>query len=174
MGLRENLFGKVSITMNKHKKREHDYYMWRKGLNPNYTQTRKPRGNPNFIVLPGYGQTPEAKRQRTIWYRLRRRSKALDLPFDLNPADIIIPPVCPALGIPLISSVGTGQRNDNTPSVDRIVPSKGYVKGNILVISLRANRIKNNATLEELVKIAEYYHNLELARFPKSTDNNVQ
>jgi hypothetical protein len=40
-------------------------------------------------------------------------------------------------------------------SLDRIDSSKGYIKGNVWVISLRANRIKNDSTPQELRLIAD-------------------
>jgi hypothetical protein len=46
---------------------------------------------------------------------------------------------------------------DNSPSLDRIVPEKGYVRDNVLVVSYRANRIKNDATISELQQIAAFY-----------------
>lgn len=49
---------------------------------------------------------------------------------------------------------GPGPR-DGSPTLDRIVPDKGYVRENVWVISGRANRIKNDATIEELELIAE-------------------
>jgi hypothetical protein len=58
------------------------------------------------------------------------------------------------LGIPL--QIGTGDKTDNSPSLDRIVPSKGYVIGNIEVMSDKANRIKTNASLEEIEKVVIY------------------
>jgi hypothetical protein len=75
-----------------------------------------------------------------------------------------IPDYCPMLGIPL-NYDGTGiegdwSRKDNSPSLDRIDSSKGYTKGNIHVISWRANRIKNDSTPEELMQIAKYMVNL--------------
>jgi len=64
------------------------------------------------------------------------------------------------LGIPLFARVGAGRSNrdqvENSPSLDRIDNSKGYVPGNIAVISMRANMIKNNATLAELKAIVAY------------------
>lgn len=82
------------------------------------------------------------------------------MPFNLTPEDIVFPETCPILGIPLIFS--EGGRTNNTPSIDRIIPEKGYVKGNIEVVSWRANRIKNDASLEELEKIVAYMkRNLE-------------
>jgi hypothetical protein len=47
----------------------------------------------------------------------------------------------------------------NSPSLDRINNNLGYVPGNVIVVSDRANRIKNNATIEELEKIVNYYKN---------------
>jgi hypothetical protein len=41
-------------------------------------------------------------------------------------------------------------------SLDRIVPELGYVKGNIAVISNRANSLKSNATLEELERLCAW------------------
>jgi len=65
--------------------------------------------------------------------------------------DIEIPAVCPLLGTPLNAS---GRRFDaNNPSIDRIIPTLGYVPGNVWVISWRANAIKHDATLEELESI---------------------
>jgi len=44
----------------------------------------------------------------------------------------------------------------NWPSLDRWDSTKGYVPGNVFVISYRANTLKNNATYEEIVKVAQY------------------
>ena len=80
------------------------------------------------------------------------------IPFDIDIDDLIIPNFCPVLGIPLYRS-GIG-RTDNSPSVDRIDNSKGYVKDNILVVSWRANHLKGDANIDELLKLAEFYSNL--------------
>jgi hypothetical protein len=91
--------------------------------------------------------------------RVRARAKAKGLVFDITVADISIPKRCPILGIPLV--VGDGTATDNSPELDRINNSRGYVRGNIHVISRRANRIKNDATLTELEKIASYLRTLK-------------
>lgn len=85
----------------------------------------------------------------------RGRAKREGLPFDLEPEDIVFPDTCPVLGIPIFFSEDR-VRTDNTPSIDKIKPAEGYVKGNIHVISWRANRLKGNASLDELKRIVNY------------------
>lgn len=63
-----------------------------------------------------------------------------------------IPDECPCLGIPLNKEIQ--KRSDNSPALDRIDNSKGYIKGNVWIISDRANRLKNDSTPEELMTIA--------------------
>lgn len=78
--------------------------------------------------------------------------------------ELEVPDECPMLGIPLNYSGGEGGgwngRTDDSPSIDQIRPSKGYTRGNVQVISWRANRIKNDSTPEELVKISQYMQKL--------------
>lgn len=82
------------------------------------------------------------------------RAKSQGVPFDLTVEDIIIPDCCPVLGIPL--RVGDGYKTHNSPSLDKFIPKLGYVKGNVHVISDRANTLKSNGTVEEFEKILEY------------------
>ena len=64
---------------------------------------------------------------------------------------------CPVLGIPLEWEYGHGKaRNPNSPSLDRIDNSKGYVPGNVAIISDRANRLKSDGTATEHAAIATY------------------
>ncbi len=87
-----------------------------------------------------------------LWRTARYRAKKQHIPFEITPEDIIIPEKCPILNIPLKFKVGTdkGGANLNSPSVDKIIPELGYIKGNVRVISFRANVLKNNATIKEL------------------------
>lgn len=104
----------------------------------------------------------EARRARPevhMLARVRARAKAKGMTFNLTTEDITIPKRCPILGIPLV--VGDGAANDNSPELDRINNRKGYVRGNVHVVSRRANRIKNDATLAELEKIASYLRSLK-------------
>lgn len=95
--------------------------------------------------------------QRSYVLAAKNRARKQNVPFDLEPEDIVFPEICPVLGIPLLFS--KGGRNNNTPSLDRVIPSLGYVKGNVRIISWRANRLKCDATLEELRKLVEYMEN---------------
>lgn len=93
--------------------------------------------------------------------RARRRGRQRGLEATIMPADLVWPTHCPVLGIELDYPVRSGERKDqaaapNWPSLDRWDSTKGYVPGNVFVISYRANTLKNNATLGELLKIAEY------------------
>ena len=87
-----------------------------------------------------------------MYYGARKRAMQQGLPFSIVPSDINIPQVCPVLGITLSQ---TGPR-DTRPSLDRIVPARGYVVGNVHVVSFRANRIKSDATPDELDRVAAY------------------
>lgn len=94
--------------------------------------------------------------ERVMWRRAKERARKKKLDFNIEESDIIIPEVCPVYGMPLVIADGKGKKNwapPNSPSLDRIDSSKGYVKGNVWVISWRANHIKNDATLEELEKL---------------------
>ena len=86
--------------------------------------------------------------------RARRRSRAVGCPYTITHLDIYIPDRCPVLGTPL--EIGEGSLGPTSPSLDKIVPSLGYVPGNIAVISHRANVIKQNATSEELFAVARW------------------
>ena len=72
-----------------------------------------------------------------------------------------MPKCCPILGIPLFRKKGRGYA-DNSPSLDRIKPELGYVTGNVVIVSMRANRIKNNASFKEIVMVQEFYQELML------------
>lgn len=83
--------------------------------------------------------------------KARARAKKLCIPFNITEEDIVIPKYCPALNIEI--SKQDGGFANNSATLDRIIPGLGYIKGNVKVISGRANRIKNDATQEELEKI---------------------
>lgn len=85
--------------------------------------------------------------QLYLWRGLKQRARTRNLEFNLVPKDIILTEICPILGVPLVYR---GKQHSFNASVDRINNSKGYVKGNIIVISKKANTMKNDASFEQL------------------------
>lgn len=95
--------------------------------------------------------------EKHILMRVKTRAKSRGIDFDLEVSDIIIPETCPILGIPIVAFPPNGLGEPGCASVDRIDPSKGYIKGNIQIISGEANRIKNNCYKPEVFRaIADY------------------
>lgn len=78
----------------------------------------------------------------------KTRSKLNGIEFSITLEDFDLPSICPILHIPIIP--GIGKQSAFSPSLDRIDCTKGYIKGNIAVISYRANAMKNDASLAEL------------------------
>jgi hypothetical protein len=84
--------------------------------------------------------------------------------FNLTPDDVVAPECCPIFGIKLQRGVHSETKRkgpaDCSPSVDRIIPELGYVKGNVIVVSHLANRIRNDATPEQIHAVADFYEKL--------------
>lgn len=104
----------------------------------------------------GRQATKDFKRDNTqkyLYQSAKARAKQQGEEFTIKLEDIKIPEICPLLGIKM--QYNENLKQDNSYSLDRIDSSKGYIPGNIWVVSLRANRIKNDATLEELELIVK-------------------
>ena len=88
----------------------------------------------------------------------RARSSMKALPFDLSVAHLcdIAPALCPILGAKLIYTGDGGRGNPHTASLDRIEPEKGYVKGNVQIVSQLANMMKSSATAIQLKTFAAW------------------
>jgi hypothetical protein len=85
----------------------------------------------------------------------RQSARTRNLSFDLDAPYLqtLWTTTCPILGLQLVRVAGT---RDTSPSLDRIDPASGYIRGNVQIISFRANRIKNDATVEELEAITRF------------------
>lgn len=86
-----------------------------------------------------------------LWNKAKTRSEKLGLEFNIEKSDIVIPKYCPVLKTKL--EITEKKIGNNSPTIDRINPKMGYIKGNIIVMSAKANRMKNDATLEEIKKL---------------------
>lgn len=92
------------------------------------------------------------KVKETLLVHLRSQAKGRGLDFDLTLEDIPDTPLlCPILKEPMIKLTRTA------PSVDRIDSTKGYVKGNIQIISRLANTMKLDASIEQLIAFSKYW-----------------
>ncbi len=89
---------------------------------------------------------------KSMWWRAKKRSEKNGIEFNIEIGDIVIPSVCPVFGFSFEVGNGKGP-TDKSPSLDRIDNTKGYVKGNIQVISFKANRMKNDCNVEDVEKL---------------------
>jgi len=101
--------------------------------------------------------------EQAMLNRSKSRAKRKAFEHNIELDDISIPNNCPLLGIPLFK--GEDSVQENSPTLDRIDSSKGYIKGNVWVISYKANTIKSNATPEELLTIATRLSDFIAKRF---------
>ncbi len=84
----------------------------------------------------------------------KARAKRYKIPFSITPADIVVPTHCPILNVPLCLEYRP--RDPYRPSVDRIDNTRGYEPGNVAVISMRANTIKRDLTIELAERLLTY------------------
>lgn len=99
----------------------------------------------------------KVRRATMMVLRAKERAKVKGLPFDITIEDFVMPDRCPALGVALdYEFKNSGKFAPNSPSLDRRIPELGYVKGNVQVISSKANWIKSDATPDGLMKVALY------------------
>lgn len=103
-------------------------------------------------------------RKSAIYQTMREKFRAkkanairIGKEFTVEFGDLVFPTHCPILGFEL--DYFTDTRTENSVTFDRVDPSKDYVKGNVVIISWRANRIKNDGTAEEHLLIADFIKN---------------
>ena len=113
----------------------------RKDAHSYYTPSKlNKESNPGALTKKDY--------QRRMFLAARARAKSKGVPFTLNVEDVVIPDKCPVFGIDI--DVKGAKYAPNIPSIDRVVPELGYTKENVRIVCYRANRLKNNASFEEL------------------------
>lgn len=106
------------------------------------------------------------RHKRNSWFKLkasraRSRSQHLRVPYDLDAEylESIWTGFCPVLGIPLDKLAD--RTSEEAAELDRFIPNKGYVKGNVTFISRKVNRLKNNASIEELERLIDWMKKFE-------------
>lgn len=122
---------------------------------------KRERKNRRYASDPDYREAVKdrvrLKRRRNpewyLWDKARRRAAKQGMEFDIELEDVVIPTYCPVLGF-LLKPLSGDPRT--SPSLDRVNNKKGYVKGNVAVISHRANTIKGDATLTEIAQLHEW------------------
>ena len=136
----------------------------RKTISNPIPRTKK---NPNSQKDKGIGSTVEGR----LFEYAKRRAKAKERKFDITIEDVVIPNKCPILGIKIFKQWGLSEQNNlaiaNNPSLDRINSQEGYIKGNVEVISYRANILKKDGSSIEHMQIAKYMKN-----FTKKNSSN--
>jgi hypothetical protein len=100
----------------------------------------------------------------------RYRAKKENLPFNLELEDIYIPKYCPYINIPLAVG-GGGKPSPNSPSLDRIDPTLGYIKGNVIAVSFKANAMKQNATPQEIISLGRNLKKLMDNHYPLTPEH---
>ncbi len=114
-------------------------------------------------------------------HNARSRARAENLPFDLTYEYLlsIATDECPIFKTPFtwgVSNLGKGKTRADTPQLDRIIPELGYVQGNVAFISGKANKMKDNGTMQEHYDIADWIweqtHAKKKSITPVSTGSN--
>jgi hypothetical protein len=125
--------------------------------------------NIKLLAQSKYKHILDLKQQ--LYRSAKKRALKKGLEFNIELKDIHIPKKCPILKVPLICSTRY------SPSIDRVYPDKGYIKGNIAVISTLANSMKANATPKELLIFAKHikkymdlYQEVEVDELPVPPD----
>ena len=103
-------------------------------------------------ITHGEGSVKSPTRRFTMFHAAKQRARIGNLAFDLIFSDMpVMPDTCPVLGLRLEKGLKTMQ--PNSPTLDRISDNFGYTKGNVRIISHRANLLKNNANSDELSQV---------------------
>lgn len=156
LGCKDNNYKVVCEDCKKQKKRDY-LRKWQKE-NPSKTKAycKKYRdSHPETVKaqIEANRKVLSVNPERKMLYAAKTRAKKKNIECTITKSDIVIPKICPILGIPIIPD---GRLNANSPSLDRFDPAVGYTPKNISVVSFRANTLKSDASLEEVRKLLIY------------------
>ena len=109
----------------------------------------------------------EANNPKKIWAKYatrdaKKRAVKKGVPFEITTAYVIsiLTDVCPVFATEF-KWMGNGKIIPESPSLDRIIPSLGYIEGNVVIISTKANNIKSAYGSKELYKVADWLYEIE-------------
>jgi hypothetical protein len=131
--------------------------------------------HPTGRIFAGYGwnnfewypvlynsKTKEDAHIEIMYKSALKRAREDKIPFDIDIECLksIKTDRCPIFDTELSwGKFGEGNVNtSNAPSLDKIKPEYGYIKGNVCIISILANKIKQDVGYEELYKVADWLH----------------
>ena len=120
----------------------------------------------NLDMKKNYSKNPIPQ----ILSNAKIRSKEKNIFFDIDTEYLksIFPKdnMCPVLNIPFqMGYLNENKKNrDQSPSLDRIIPEKGYIKGNLVFVCDVVNRVKSNSSMEILEKVLNFYKKIELTK----------
>ena len=134
------------------KKTNYEYVKeWRKN-NPEKYKAQKKRARERRKEKESTKSIEESRVQK-LFHGIKKRCRENGICCDIKTyKEIEIPTHCPYLNIELAYD---GSRGKNAASIDKIIPELGYTKGNIQIISMLANQMKSNATVEELLTFSQ-------------------
>ena len=139
------------------KKTNYEYVKeWRKNNPEKYKSQRKRERERR--KEKGITKSVEEDRVQRLFHGIKKRCRENGICCDIKTyKEIEIPTHCPYLNIELVYD---GSRGKNAASIDKIIPELGYTKGNIQIISMLANQMKSNATIEELLTFSQSINKL--------------
>jgi hypothetical protein len=129
--------------------------------------TKFPRGDMYCATLCRWCYTYRKSNIKRLWLSSKCSARTKGLEHTIKVTDIVIPDKCPYFGVPFKIEIENSlrSRNDWAPSIDRINSKKGYIPGNIQVISELANKMKSNANCRRTHHIR--YCNFHESRYRK-------
>lgn len=110
-----------------------------------------------------YNKFNIARSLAKIVQRGKKRNFAVDIDTEYLLSIFPKDEMCPALNIKMIFG-GSSKKRFNSPSIDRIIPKKGYVKGNVRFVSFLANAIMNDANADEILKVGKWLKKQNVTR----------
>jgi hypothetical protein len=133
---------------------------WRKA-NPEKTHAAYLRHKPKVNQKEQYKRSLACEDRdpaRRLRYRAMRHAYERGIDFSMKSSDIDLPERCPVFGYVLdYSRDASKSRLPHSATIDRVHNHLGYVAGNVVVVSWRANRLKNDASITELHLLSKFY-----------------